>query len=246
MGAFRRALDGLVDTYGHLDLFRMITYDAGACSLDNASAVRERSLHYLFGLKGTQPTLLTAAQHWLGARSQDQADAQTEDLVGGKTVVRRLYVGQSTEAPEGWTHLRTVLRIESEKLDPNGNRISHENRYFISSLASDRITPEQWMLVVRSHWGVETTHQTLDVAFQEDDHPWIESEPRSALVVAILRRIVLTLLSLFRSVTQRSDERRAVPWRQLLFDIRDALLTLSAVHLEGLRRRKAPALLTPI
>jgi hypothetical protein len=245
MGAFRCALDKLCDTYGHLDLFRMVTYDAGACSLDNANAIRERNLHYLLGLKGTQPTLYTAAQHWLGARAPDQADAQTTDIVGGNTVVRRLYLGPSTEEPEEWTHLKTVLRVESETFDPKGNRISYENRYFISSLASNRITAEQWMLVVRSHWGVETTHQILDVAFQEDDHPWVESVPRIALVIAILRRIAYTMLTLFRSVTQRSDERRAVPWRELLEDIRDALLTLSDAHLQGLRRRKVATLPAP-
>ncbi len=37
--------------------------------------------------------------------------------------------------------------------------------------------------------GVETAHQILDTAFAEDDHPWIESHPRAALVVAILRRV---------------------------------------------------------
>jgi hypothetical protein len=30
------------------------------------------------------------------------------------------------------------------------------NRYLISSLAHDRLTPEQWLLLLRRHWGVET------------------------------------------------------------------------------------------
>jgi hypothetical protein len=241
-GCFRQALDQLVQAYGHLDLFRLLTYDAGACSLDNANAVREQNLHYLFGLKGTQPTLYHAAQLWLGSRPADDAAAITQDVDGHKTVVRRIYVGPSTEEPEGWSHLRTVLRVESETLDVNGSRTAHENRYFISSLATDRLTPDQWLRVVRAHWGVETTHQILDVAFKEDDHPWIESEPRAALVVAVLRRIVYTMLTLFRSVTQRSDDRRATPWRHLLDDIRDSLITLAEHHLSGLRRRKCSPL----
>jgi hypothetical protein len=44
----------------------------------------------------------------------------------------------------------------------------------------------------------------------------IEAHPRAALVGAVLRRIAYTLLSLFRSVTQRSDERRNVPWKHPL------------------------------
>lgn len=226
-GHFQQALDHLVATYGHLDLFRMVTYDAGACSLGNATAVREQNLHYLFGLKGTQPTLYREAKLWLGSLTSEQATALTEDSTGGKVVVRRLYLGPCTAEPEGWTHLRTV----------HGNRVAHENRYFISSLATDRLSPEQWMYLIRAHWGVETTHQILDVALEEDKHPWIESEPRAALVVAVIRRIVYTMLALFRSVTQRSDERRVVPWKSLLDDIRDALLVLADHHLAGLRRR---------
>jgi hypothetical protein len=48
--------------------------------------------------------------------------------------------------------------------------------------------------------------------------------------------------ALFRSVTQRSDDRRATPWRHLLDDIRDSLITLAEHHLSGLRRRKCSPL----
>jgi hypothetical protein len=91
----------------------------------------------------------------------------------------------------------------------------------------------RWDLAIRAHWGVETTHQILDVALREDEHPWIESEPRAALVVAVIRRIVYTMLALFRSVTQRSDEKRAVPWRSLLDDTRDAPDSHEPAHEAG-------------
>jgi len=224
-------------TYGHLDLFRMVTYDAGVCSLANADAVRKHQLHYLFGLKGTQPTLLQGAQLWLGVLPAEQAAGQTADRVGDTIVVRRSYLGEATDAPEGWDHLRTVVRIESETLNLCGVRLKHENRYYISSLSRDRLTPEQWMRIIRGHWGVETTHQVLDVALLEDDHPWIESNPRAAYALAVLRRIAYTMLALFRGVTQRSEVRRAVPWKHLLDDIRLTLATLTADHVLGLRRR---------
>ena len=54
---------------------------------------------------------------------------------------------------------------------------------------------------------------------------WIEACPRAVLVVAILRRIAYTMLALFRSVTQRSDERRATPWQTLMTDLFIALIT---------------------
>jgi hypothetical protein len=235
MGVFVRALDHVLDAYGKLDLFRLITYDAGACSLENATAVRSRGLHYLFGLKSTQPTLWEEARRWLGSRSADQADAVTEERDHGGTVARRLYLGPAVAAPEGWEHLRTVARIETETRDANGSVLSCENRYFISSLPASRLSPPQWLLVVRQHWGVETTHQILDVAFDEDERPWIESDPPAALVVAVLRRITYTLLTLFRSVTQRSEERRAVPWAELLRSVFLTLVTTTYEQLAGLR-----------
>jgi hypothetical protein len=53
----------------------------------------------------------------------------------------------------------------------------------------------------------------------------------------ILRRIAYTLLTLFRSVTQRSDSRRAEPWKVLFERIRDALSLATDELIDGLRGR---------
>jgi hypothetical protein len=155
----------------------------------------------------------------------------------GQRVVRRLYLGEATAAPEGWEHLRSVVRVQTQTFDASGQLVSCENRYLISSLPRYRLTPEHWLLVIRRHWGVETSHQILDGAFAEDDHPWILHNPRGALVVAILRRIAYTILTLFRSVTQRSDERRHAPWKLLMLDLFTAFLTTNDDQIRGLRFR---------
>jgi hypothetical protein len=242
MGMFRAALAHLLKAYEGLDLFRLVAYDAGAASLDNANAVVEQHLHYLFCLRGTQPTLLEGARLWLGSRPVEHADHVATSHERGTIVVRRLFLGGATDAPEGWNHLRTILRVQTIVMDFAGRVVSTDNRYLMSSLPADRLTPEQWQLLVRLRWGVETTHQVLDTAFQEDEHPWIEANPRGTLVVAILRRITYTLMTLFRNVTQRSDERRALPWKTLLANLRHSLVTATTVHLAGLRRRSVPGL----
>jgi len=104
---------------------------------------------------------------------------------------------------------------------------------------------------VRLHWGVETARpigdlgsrsvkHSLDVAFAEDDHPWIHSLPRATVAVAILRRVAYTIMTLFRSVTQRSDSKRHAPWRQLLLDVYVTLAAANADDLFGLRRHTLP------
>ena len=242
MGVFRRGLDELMAAYAKSDMFRLITYDAGACSKENAQAARDHGLHYLLAIKSTQPTLYDEAVRWLDPRRPEEASAASSDLDHGNTVVRRLYVGHAVAAPEGWDHLRTVLRVQVETLDANGARIAHENRYFVSSLPRSRLTDEQWLLVVRRHWGVETSHQILDTAFAEDDHPWIEQNPRATVVVMVLRRIAYTLLTLWRGVTLRSDEQRTRPWRDVMRGILLAVVTATAEQLSALRRhRLAPA-----
>lgn len=230
MGAFETALDSLCSAYN--GLFQLVTYDAGACSAYNAALVRARDLHYLFGLTASQPTLLEEAQRWLGSRDETAADATSEELERGCKVVRHLFLGDAMAAPDGWQHLRTVLRIQIQVFDAKtGEQKSKDDRYLISSLPKPRLALQNWLLVSRRHWGVETAHQILDTAFAEDDHPWIESHPRAALVVSILRRIAYTLLALFRSVTQRSEQRRAVPWKALMTDCFFALVSTTVAEL---------------
>jgi hypothetical protein len=113
-------------------------------------------------------------------------------------------------APDGWEHLRTLVRIDTETFDRLGQP-NTETFYYISSLAMDRLSTEQWLTVIRTHWPVETVHQILDGAFEEDDRPWVLENPRLTLVVMILRQIGYTLLTVFRSITQRSDDRREEP-----------------------------------
>jgi hypothetical protein len=223
-GAFGQRWRELLVAYPRSSgLFQLVTYDAGACSLDNASLVVKEGLDYLFALKRTQPTLFEEARRMLAER--DTPDAVTEDVVGVGTVVRRVFISGPVEGFFDWDHLRTFVRIDSERFDKRGLRIAFEQRYFLSSLSPKRLTPKQWMRVIRAHWGVENNcHHTLDTVFREDSRPWIAYDPGGALALILLRRIACTLLSLFRSVTQRSDERRHTPWRDLIRAVYHALL----------------------
>jgi len=239
MGQFAEALRSLVEAYRGIDLFRMISYDAGACSEHNGRVVRELGLHYIFGLKSTQPTLFAEAQRLLGSLPSGRAAASSSDVIGGPcTVVRRVYLSEQMAGFGDWEHLRTVVRVESETTDSRGRRIAHEDRYFVASLPMSRLSAAQWLLLVRLHWGVENNcHHTLDTAFQEDKRPWIQSDPRGVVVVALLRRAAYNMMTLFRSVTQRSTERRATPWLDLLRWFYNAIISATDADIEALRPR---------
>jgi hypothetical protein len=246
MGHFKTALAELVAAYDSLGLFQVVSGDAGLCSESNARAVVGYGLDYLLGLKEDQPTLLAEAKKLLRWRPAAQAEAETVDVVGKTTVTRRLFTTTELAGYLGWDHLRTVVRVQSDKRDIATNVVlEQEDRYFLSSLSRDALTDAQWLLLVRNHWWVENgCHQVWDKIFREDDKPWIEAGAGSCqgtVVVMLLRRIAYNLLALFRSVTQRSEQRRQTPWKDLMRWVYNTLIAARAADLTGLRPRKGLA-----
>lgn len=245
MGHFTKVVDALVDGYKHTRLFAMVSADAGSCSEENGRHVTSCGLHYIFGLKGSQPTLQTEARALLARRTPDECDAKTVDIRGRYEITRRLYMTTEMAGFLDWTHLQTTLRVESEMVDiETGKAVEQDeddvNRYFISSLEGDRLTPSQWLKLVRMHWGVENNcHNTWDTAFEEDDRRWITADPKGAMNVMLLRRLAYNMLALFRSVTQRSEENRMTPWRDILRWVYNTLIGAQETDLAGLRERTA-------
>jgi hypothetical protein len=237
-GHFETALDELLAAYGSMDLFRMVMYDSGACSLANAQAVRDRHLHYTFRLDAKQPTLLAEASRLLAGRPVDEADAISEDMTGRGLVRRAVFITGEAAGYHGWSHLRTILRVRSETWSEDGELLAGEDRYYLSSLALDRLSSKNWLQLSRLRWGVENQgHHTLDVAFSEDRRPWITTDPTGMVAVLLLRRLAYNLLALFRAVTQRSDERRRTPWKDLMRWMYNALVGATDEQLAGLRAR---------
>jgi len=247
MGHFQAAFTSLVKSHG--PLFQMVTYDAGALSEANGQTVVDAQKDYLFALKNEHRTMFKLASELLAAQA---VVARTVDVLDTQTTVTRtlklLAVDPSwsyddTRGPEDsvWRHAQSFLAVESVTLR-EGVVVENEVRLFVSSRAPERLTPRQWLYVVRAHWYVENNvHNTLDTAFAEDDWPWIEADEHGMLAVLVLRRIAYTLLALFKAVTQRSEERRAMRWKALLRWVRDALVAATAETLTGLRAREVDA-----
>jgi len=240
MGVFVAALDALLAAYAWLRL-ELIMYDSGACSLANADAIKQRELDYLLCLTENQPTLLCEAQRLLGSLTVDQCIAQTTDLDGGEVVIRRLYLTDKMAGYLDWKHLRTVVRLQCERIDKTSGEVSVEDRYYLASLTHDRLTGEQWLLLIRRRWSVENeNHNTFNTVLHEDSRPWI-LEPRGMLVVMLLRRLTYNMLTLYRSATLRSEASRSQPWATLMRSIHNSLIKATEEAMAGLRRRKVVA-----
>lgn len=240
MGVFVSALDALLRAYGK-KLFDVVMYDAGACSLANATAVVERGLDYVFCLRSNQPELLAEAKRLLEKLGQNKALAMTTDLVGGKLVTRRLFLTTALAAGLDWTHLRTVLRVEATVEDKTTGELTIENRYYLSSMAHGRLSAADWLTLLRRRWAVENDcHNTWDKILREDTRPWLRA-PAGMVVVMVLRRLAYNMLTLYRSVTTRSETKRARPWKELIEEIYLSLVRATVEMLAGMRSRP-PAL----
>ena len=243
MGQFQKVIDDLVGAYKRTRMFAMVSTDAGSCSEENGRYVGSQGLHYIFGLKGSQPTLQDEARALLARLTPAQAVATTVDIRGSHEVTRRLYLSTEMAGFLDWTHLQTVLRVESEIVDIETGEVVEQkeedvNRYFISSLEAGKLTASQWLKLVRMHWGVENNcHNTWDTAFEEDDRRWIVADPKGAMNVMLLRRVAYNMLVLFRAVTQRSEENRMAPWKDILRWVYNALIVAQETDLAGLRER---------
>ncbi len=235
MGVFVDVLDVLLCVYPKQ--FAMITYDAGACGLDNANAVVTRSLQYLFCLTANQPTLLQEAQRLLARKGPKKRVAESTDLDGSDVVVRRMYVAELPNGWLDWSHLRTIVRICCAREDKSSGRKTVEDRYYISSLPRERLSSDDWLELIRRRWSVENqNHNTFDTAFTEDDRPWI-MHPQGMLVVMLLRRLTYNLLTFYRAVTLRSERNRAIAWPTLMRTVYKALLQVSEEGMAGVRHR---------
>lgn len=237
-GSLPALIDDLVETYADpLDLFRLVITDAGPCSLANAAHIRSRGLHYAMRLTDAQPTLFEEAKRLLCFASAPAPHTFTDQRSDGE-VVYDVQVDGEMAAFHGWDHLRSVIRVVRTFIPHDGSKPQSGERFWLSSLPPDRLDAARWLTLMRRYWRVENCcHHTFDVAFQEDNRPWIDLDSTGMLAILLLRRIAYNILALYRCRTQRSDARRAIGWRTLMAELYAALLRACSHHVNGLRRR---------
>jgi predicted transposase YbfD/YdcC len=227
VASFAAFFNELVAAYGGGDLFEIVTMDAGIVSLANADCIHAANKAYVMALKGSQPELQAEAHRRLGSRDR-KPDYETEvEVYQGRRVQRRLYRTTDMAGYNDWTHLRQVWRVEKETRDTEGKLIETEDRYFLSSVPTGRLTSAQILLVVRGHWGIENDcFWTLDTQWREDAVPWC-SQGLAVEVLSWLRLMAYNLLQFARRAHLRlraPDGTLAPPppWRHLFEWVRQA------------------------
>ena len=222
-GVFADAFASLMRVAGHL--FEVVTYDSGANSAANARLVLMFGKNYVFRVKSEQPTIYNECKRKLGRRTLASGIEVGSDIVGSKVVTRTLWLAPELAGWHDYPGLRCAIRLHVRTVDKVTGKQTSENRYYITSLAPEVLTPAQWVPLVRRHWAVENNcHNTWDRLMREDKRPWVRLSS-GMLRAMVLRRIAYNLLGWFRSVTQRSETARATPWLRLMKLLQGALET---------------------
>jgi predicted transposase YbfD/YdcC len=178
----------------------IVTIDALGCQTEIVELIVEQEADYVISLKGNQGTLHQDVQD-LFAYAQEinyhqvaHAVHQTVEGNHGRIEIRRYTTIFEPEfitfanRNNKWTGLRTLGVVETERR--LAEQVTHETRYYISSLAGDALEFGQ---AVRTHWEIENSlHWVLDVAFREDDSR--VRQGYAAQNFAVLRHIALNLL----------------------------------------------------
>ena len=183
-GHFRVAFEGLCHHYD--SHFEMVMGDAAFATAANADLVATAGKAYTFQLKENGPTLLAEATALLSGDkvTEKRGEAERED---GRFVARRLRIVDVNTTAQNqvvWPTARRVMSVERLHVDAHNHVVAVLGiRYFITNQRPGRYSETQWLRTLRDRWAVENqTHGTLDIAFQEDDYPWID-EPQGMVNV---------------------------------------------------------------
>src|SRR5712692_10245032 len=158
----------------------IVTIDAMGCQRDIAQNILDKKADYVLARKDNQGTLredvelFAAEQKANGFKDTKITRHETVDGDHGR-IETRTYTAIHDVAwlqeRHNWPGLQGVVMVESTReipgSSPGTDKIEHETRFYITSLAWLAI---QLGPVIRSHWAVENSlHWVMDMIFRDDE-----------------------------------------------------------------------------
>lgn len=167
----------------------VVTVDAMHTQTDTAEAITTAGGHYVFCVKGNQPSLYAACRS-LPWREVPATRARTTGH--GRRVTRTIKVVQ---APVWVTFAGAAQVAQLRRTTTRGGKKTVEVVYLITSADSRTAPPATLAAWVQGHWGIENElHWVRDVTYDED-----RSQVRTGnapQVMATLRNTAISMLRL--------------------------------------------------
>lgn len=226
----------------------IITIDAMGTQREIAEKiVNDNNAYYVLSLKGNQGNLHEEVEDYFNSLKEDgilqdlkkndkkiktmTKKAQkagleffeTKEKGHGRIETRTYYYSTDTEwmidAKKDWPELNGIGMVD-RKIIIN-DEITTERNFYIGSV--DNI--EDFSTAVRSHWGVESMHWSLDVTFRDDDNRTRKGNAPQNM--AVLKRIAFNTVLADKEKYPKKSKKSKRLIAQLDSDYRDYLLNLN-------------------
>ena len=181
----------------------IVTIDAAGCQKKIVKEIQKRGADYMISLKGNQSVMHDEIKLFfedaIKCGSKSVKKARSISCGHGRIETRTCWQSDYIdwfEDKNKWSGLKSVCMVESSVYKKSTGETTVDRRYFISSAALD---PSKALKTIRSHWGIESMHWSLDMTFDED-----QSRARTknaAENLAMLRHVVLNVLQLDKTIT---------------------------------------------
>jgi predicted transposase YbfD/YdcC len=193
----------------------LVTIDAMGTQVEIADKILEHKADYLLPLKGNQPTLETEVEEYFRSAPPGELVSMTTVEKGHGRIETRTYTASSvvdwiaTErsypGQPRFRRIKTIVKIlnRTELAD----RCTFDTRHYICSASLDI---ERIAKAARGHWGVESFHWLLDVAFKDDLSRYRTGN--GAKNMAIVRRFALNLVRANKTKGSVKLRRKTAGW----------------------------------
>lgn len=193
MKAIPTLLD-ILDIKGHI-----VTTDAGGTYKEIAEKIVSKGGDYVLALKGNHLNMFEDVKLFfeseLKEKKRNDYDIKSvckTEKGHGRIEKRTYYMTDKTDwlcGKEDWAGFKSIGMVKSRVRHMASGAVSEDTRYFISSLSCE---VSRFAYAVRQHWGVESTHWSLDMTFNEDKRR--SRKNNSAKNLAMLIRLALDII----------------------------------------------------
>ena len=193
----------------------LVSIDAMGCQVEIADKIVAHGADYLLALKGNQPTLEAEVADYFRTAPADELVTTTTLEKGHGRIETRTYTAScnvgwivSDRSYPGEPRFHTInTLVQVHRRVEHADRCSFDTQHYLSSAPPDI---ERIATSVRGHWGVESMHWLLDVAFKEDLSRYRSGH--GAKNMAIVRRFALGLVRANKAKGSVKTRRKTASW----------------------------------
>jgi len=229
-------LKQVLGEYRHTKLAEMVTADAGNCSREIVETIRAMGSHFLLAIKANQPEALALAHQMLGKgdaalREPDYSYSEivyeNEEEKRYERVRREVWVVDAPGLLQNLPFVEQLIRVRRTIFrQEDGAQVYQGNRFFISSMKKERLTPKYAAAVVRMYWRCENLGHWVSVVIWREDapHPPLTRKLELIPVMMLLRLLAQSIVGVLRSMTRRGyDEHHETAYDEVIENVKRAL-----------------------